>query len=288
MTFPTGLNLLWLFIFVVVATYGLNIATWLVRKYIFNIDTSERKEILEREVQVLKNEHSNQQIVIADLQKQNKIFVENYEGVVVKLADLQKKYDELENENRQLQEHVDSLLRISEKKKTRNDKVLYVVVGSTDSGLSLDLANLRAVETETGLDVQEIKNPTPESIERKLSVVRGEKSQIYLHLAVKADKEGYQIGSKIVDATWLSSILDGVLVLVVAGTDSSYVGEFLGVVPYVITMRGGVSNRDSAIFSKAFWTEIGRGIGPTLALKRSLARSPESIRESIVSHWQTS
>lgn len=277
-----------LLLFIALATYGLQFVTWLVRKYVFNIDNSERREILQAEFENLKKEHTDQQSKIMDLEKQNKIFVQNYENVVGRLSELQKKYDLLLRANKELQEQVEVLSRTSTVETSKREKVLYVVVGSGDAGLSLDLASIRAVETETGLDVQHIKDPQPESIERKLAVARREKSHIYLHLSVKADSEGYLIGDKIVDATWLSGILDGVLVLLVAGTDSDYVGEFLGVVPYVVTMRGGVGNREAAIFSRAFWTEIGRGIGPSLALKRALAKSPEMLQDKIIMRrWES-
>lgn len=287
MDFLTLREWFFLLVFIAVSTYGLRAFVWAVRRYVFKIDPEDNKEILQAEFQTLKKDHKDQQIKIQDLEKQNKIFVENYEATVVKLAELQTKYDVLEKENRQLKDQVDSLIKLSAPRGAKNDRILYVIIGSDDPGLSLDLASLRGVETETGLQIQQIKDLSPEAIERRLNVARREKSQVYLHMSIKADKDGYLIGERIVDATWLSAILEGVLVLVVAGTDSNYVGEFLGVVPYVITMQGSVSNREAASFTRAFWTEIGRGVGPSLALRRALGKSPEAVRDGIISHWET-
>ena len=139
---------------------------------------------------------------------------------------------------------------------------------------------------ETGIEVKELVGPTPGVLKRELERVRGRKVQIYVHMAIFSDKEGYQLGGQIVDVNWLSTILQDVLVLLVAGADSSYVGEFLGVVPYVVTVEGGVPTRELSSFSRLFWSEIARGIGPGRALKRALDKSAPEVKDKIVKYWQ--
>jgi hypothetical protein len=71
----------------------------------------------------------------------------------------------------------------------------------------------------------------------------------------------------------------------VAGSDSTEVGEFLGIIPYVITMSDKLPSRDAARFTRHFWTEIGNGIGPTLGLQRALEASPGRMSEYVKRHW---
>lgn len=273
--------------------------TW-VGKKIFRIDSSERELVLQAQInqlvektkdheelvrdhQELKRTVREQEQEIEDLRKQVKLLVDQYEDALGRLGVLQEQYATVSQENKNLKLQIKSSSLVRERGPQR---ILMVMIGSEDAGLSLDLASIRAVRTETGLQIKEISSHNPGFLKRELDEAKQRGDHIYLHLAVKADKEGYQMGNQIVDVSWLSSILDGVLVLVVAGTDSDYVGEFLGVVPYVVTMSGSIAHREAAVFSRSFWLEIGKGIGPTLALKRALSRSPQSIRDQIVCHWQ--
>lgn len=279
--------------FIVTGFVALQAITWIVRRWL-KLDSSEREQVLQMQINDLnqKIKHQDEKIEdyekeVEDLRRQVRIMVAQYEEAIGKLGRLQEAYDQSMETNRQLREQVNNLSSGYVMRDSRPEKILLVLVGSPDAGLSLDLATLRAVRTETGLEIQEITDPTPEKLKRALDRARMKQDHIYLHMAVKADKEGYLIGDTIVDAIWLSSILTNVIILVVAGTDSDNVGDFLGVVPYVVTMSGGISHRDASIFSRAFWTEIGKGIGPSMALRRALDRSPGTIREKVVSHWNS-
>lgn len=275
---PTDLTTIILLIiggFVVLQTM-----TWVVRRWL-KLDSSEREQKLQIQIDHLTREVEQYKQKVMTLEKQLEVFVGQYEETAGRLARVQETNNVVVAENVQLKSEIVNLAGV---KRVKAEKILFVVIGSDDAGLSLDLATARAVQSETGLEIREITNPTAGSLKRELDRARNQKNQIYLHMAVRSDKDGYQLGNQIVDAAWLSGILNDVIVLLVAGADSSYIGEFLGVVPYVITMSGNVNHRNAAIFSRAFWTEIGKGIGPTRSLKRALDKSPD-IKDQIVSHW---
>lgn len=287
-----------LIIFTIVLFYVLQFITWGTRR-LLKIDSTEREQILQAQIDELvektkdhdeltrthdelQRKVTEQEQDIEDLRKQVKLLFDQYEDALKKLGVLQQQYQSSVQENKNLKIQIRNSSQLKERGPQR---LLLVMIGSEDKGLTLDLAGIRAVKTETGLDIKEIPSPYPGSLKQELDEAKSRGDHIYLHMAVKADRDGYQMGKQIVNATWLSSILEGVLILVVAGTDSDYVGEFLGVVPYVITMSGSISHREAATFSRAFWLEVGKGIGPSLALKRALSKSPASIQKQIVCHW---
>lgn len=267
----------WVFLigFVVVFYAFLTLVVYIFGKRLF-LGASEREKILQNQVDKLQKKLEESDKEIENLRKQVNFLVEQNEESLRKMVHVEQINEELKGE-------IDSL-----RKNTSLDnpqRVLIVVIGSQDSGLSLDLASIRAVKTDTGLEIQTVSDVTPENLKRVLDAARRRNNHIYVHLSVKADQDGYLIGNAIVDASWLSSILDGVIVLLVAGADSSYVGEFLGVVPYVVSMKGDISHRDAALFARAFWSEIGRGMGPSMALRRALERAPYTIRDNLIAHW---
>lgn len=272
--------------FIVSGFVVLQVLTWIVRRWL-KLDSNEREQLLQNQINDLSDKVADYEKEVEDLRRQVRIMVAQYDEAIGRLAKLQELYDATVDTNRQLREQISNLTAGNVVSFNRPDKILMVLVGSKNSELSLDLATLRAVRTETGMEIHEITDPTPEKLKRTLDRARMKQDHVYLHMAVNADSQGYEIGPEIVDSTWLSSVLSNVLVLVVAGTDSDQVGDFLGVVPYVVTVAGGVTHRDAAIFSRVFWTEIGKGIGPTMALRRALERSPSAIREKIVCHWDS-
>jgi cell division protein FtsB len=274
------------FLFVVFSYIVLTGVVNFIRHYL-KIDRTEREQILQAQIDDLTDKVEESEKEIQDLRRQVRLMVKQYEEAIGRLAELQKQHVVATEENRELKEQIKGLKAGFSEIDNRQDRVLFALIGSDDKGLGLDLASIRAVNTETGLEVKVIQDPSPEGLKTALDRARMQRSHIYLHMAINAGKEGYKLDDELVDASWLSSILNGVIVLVVAGTDSDYVGDFLGVVPYVVSMSGGVNHREAAIFSRLFWTEIGKGIGPTRAIKRALERSPTAIRESITTHWET-
>lgn len=271
-------------LFVIVSYFILHGLVLLISRFL-KLDRTEREQVLQSQIDKLNITLRDYEKEIDDLRSQVRIIVAQYQDIIGKYKELEKSYNEAREESVSLRDQLNNLSSGYVMRDVRPDKILLVLIGEINSGLSLDLASIRAVRTETGMEIQTISDPSPENLKKALDRARMKQDHIYLHMAIKADKEGYQIGSEIVDASWLSSVLGGVIVLVVAGAESDNVGDFLGVVPYVISMSGDIAHRDASIFSRMFWTEIGRGIGPSLALRRALEKSPGTIREQIVSHW---
>jgi hypothetical protein len=80
-------------------------------------------------------------------------------------------------------------------------------------------------------------------------------------------------------------LLDGVEILVIAGCESSEIGDLLGVVPYVVTMSNRVEHKDAAAFTRRWWSAIGRGLEPDEAWSEAIERSPSGMSEYVVRHW---
>lgn len=162
---------------------------------------------------------------------------------------------------------------------------VLVAIGS-DALLQLDLTSMRAVETETGMEFRRIQNATLELIKQYLDRARiNGHPYDKLHLGVHSGPSGILLGGVLVESVKLSEILQGVKILLIAGCESSYVGDFLGVVPYVVTMTEKVPMNDAALFCRAFWTQIGRRKDPTEALRLALIAAPSGMNEYIESHW---
>lgn len=280
----TSTEWLSIFGFIIAAYFALHSVVFVVSRYL-KLDKSEKEQALQAQIDQLTSTVVKYESEVADLRKQVKIVVVQYEEVVGKYQELLRTHEEAQHEAKSLREQLNNISNGYSMRESKPDRVLLVLVGSEEKGLSLDLASIRAVRTETGMEVQVISNPSPDNLKKALDRARMKQDHIYLHMAIKADKDGYQLGDQIVDATWLSSVLNGVIVLVVAGTDSDAIGDFLGVVPYVVSMDGGVAHRDASIFARLFWSEIGKGMGPSLAIRRAMDRSPGTIREKIISHW---
>lgn len=162
---------------------------------------------------------------------------------------------------------------------------LLAAIGS-DAMLKLDEAALRAVRTETGMEFERIRDATLPAIKRRLDRERGYGRPFdKLHLAVHSAPDGIILSGQLVDAAALSEILDGVQVLLVAGCESSQIGDALGVVPYVITMNEAVGNADAAQFTKVFWTQIGKRKKPAEALRKALELAPSGMSEYVERHF---
>ncbi len=164
-------------------------------------------------------------------------------------------------------------------------RTLLAVTGP-DPLFDLDLAALRAVRTATGLDFQTLRNATPEALENRLERARllGRPIEL-LHLAVHSDGEQITLGDRGLDAAWLSRHLDGVQVLLLAGCHSDQIGDWLGVVPHVVTLTDSLESDDVSRFTQAFWSGIGQGLHPSDALRQALQRAPAAMIESVERHW---
>lgn len=273
---------------VVLATLAMQVFSPLIQRYL-KLDKTEREEVLQNQIDAMGNKQDEYENDASSLKNHIKFLLRQYDDLVIENGKCKEEYAKAQREIGILQEQVKALTIQSQQPAVEAavsaQRTLVVCTATDDPNFALDLASLRAVRTDTGMEITLVKEPTPDNLKKILDRLRSRGGPFYLHLAIRTDKEGFQIGDQIVDANWLSSILDGVIILLVAGSDSDSIGDFLGVVPYVITLNGDVQHRDVALFSRLFWIEVGRGLGPSLALKRAADRSPSSIRESIQSHW---
>jgi hypothetical protein len=161
-----------------------------------------------------------------------------------------------------------------------------LVAIASDADLKVDLTSLRAVRTNTGMEFTRIEDVTLEKLKRYLDRARiNGRPYKRLHLAVHAGPEGIMMGNVLVNAVVLSEILQGIEVLLLAGCEGDVIGDYLGVVPYVITMTNKVSHTDAALFTRAFWEEIGGGREPSEALDYALDRAPSGMGEFVERHW---
>lgn len=277
-------NFLVIFAFVAVS-YGLlhvfriGISQWL------RWDVGEKERLLQQKLTELQYECDRYKEEVADLRKQVKLLIGQYDEAVIKWKMLNDQYMVVTEEARRLKDdlaRIDSGIASTERRDRRN---LIVALGLVDRSLLPDLATLRAVNEQTGLPF-EVIDATSDKLTDVLDRSRSRQAITYLHLAIKSDNEGYQLQDKIVTADWLSDILRGVVIMVVAGSDSSRIADLLGVVPYVVSMNDKVTARDTAIFSRAFWTEVGRGVGASKALEEAFKRAPARMKEYVTAHWE--
>lgn len=184
---------------------------------------------------------------------------------------------------RQAQDHARLRRELEEKGVVEPGRVTPLVVAiGEDSMLQLDLAVLRAVRTHTGMELIRIDDATLGKIKAVLDRLRANGRRANVHLAVHSDEQGVLLGGEQIDAGDLSEILDGVQVLLIAGCESSRLGDMLGVVPFVISISVEVSHGDASSFTRLFWMEIGKGLDPEEAMKLALDRAPSGMREFVV------
>ncbi len=161
---------------------------------------------------------------------------------------------------------------------------LLVAVG--DSAFDVDLSALRKAQRAGGLSFVRISPATRAQLERKLERDRSlGRPARWLHLSVHANRDGVQFADGMATWEWLSEILAGVEVLVVAGCLSDRAVDLLGVVPYVIAFSEEVENRDATLFAEAFWTAMAQRGDVDIALDLALDRCPPVLREIIERSW---
>jgi hypothetical protein len=162
---------------------------------------------------------------------------------------------------------------------------LLVCVGP-DPALAYDLAMLRAVKQQTGLHFERMVNCTADDLVQQLRRERSHGRPVrWLHLACHGGPDGVQLADGIVDGEWLSAHLQGVEVLLVAACRGDRVGDWLAVVPWVVTLREEISHGDAGTLAHYFWLAMAGGAGPADALEAALARSSPHVAEFVVRHW---
>jgi hypothetical protein len=164
-------------------------------------------------------------------------------------------------------------------------RTLLVCIGP-DSALMLDLAALRAVRSATGLTFMRVLNATRPKFATTLRRERdlGRPVEL-LHLALHASPEGVEFADGVADGNWLSERLFGVRIMLLASCQGDGVGDWLGVVPHVITLSEEISHEDAAVLTQHFWHNVGLGKEPGVALDDALTHCPPSVSEYVVRHW---
>ena len=164
-------------------------------------------------------------------------------------------------------------------------RTLLVCIGP-DSALMLDLAALRAVRSATGLKFQRLVDATrpkfAEALRRERSLGRPVE---LLHLALHASPAGVEFADGVADGNWLSERLFGVRIMLLASCRGDSIGDWLGVVPHVITLSEDISHEDAAVLTQHFWHNIGLSMEPGPALDEALTHCPPAVSEYVVRHW---
>ena len=164
-------------------------------------------------------------------------------------------------------------------------RTLLVCIGS-DSALMVDLAALRAVRSATGLQFRRLVDASRDDFEAHLRRERSKGRPVeLLHLALHADHAGVAFADGTADGNWLSERLCGVRVLLLAGCQGDWVGDWLGVVPHVITLSEEISHADAGLLTEHFWKGIGHGLDADAALDAALGACPPVVGEYVVRHW---
>lgn len=162
---------------------------------------------------------------------------------------------------------------------------LLVCVGD-DPALMIDLAMLRAVRRSTGLGFHRIVAATSHTIADHLRRERELGRPVrWMHLSCHGGSDGLLFADGLVDGDWLSTHLQGVEVLLLAACSGEMIGDWLAVVPHVVTFSDAIGHGDAAVVTKHFWGRIARGDTPDAALQFALVKAQPHVAEFVVRHW---
>jgi hypothetical protein len=142
------------------------------------------------------------------------------------------------------------------------------------------------VRAATGLRFMRVLDATREKFAQALRRERklGRPVEL-LHLALHASPAGVQFADGMADGNWLSERLFGVRIMLLAACEGDSVGDWLGVVPHVITLSEEIGHEDAAVLTQHFWHNIGRNLEPGAALDEALGHCPPAVGEYVVRHW---
>lgn len=162
---------------------------------------------------------------------------------------------------------------------------LLVCVGP-DQSLAYDVAHLRAVRAQAGLHFERLTHCTRDDLEQALRRARGHDRPVrWLHLACHAGPDGVAFADGLADGEWLSARLQGVEVLLLAACRGDRIGDWLAVVPWVVSLHEAISHGDAGLLAHHFWLRLAEGLAPGAALDAALQRCPPLVSEHVVRHW---
>lgn len=159
---------------------------------------------------------------------------------------------------------------------------MLVAVGD-DPGLKIDLGIFRRIQ----VGYERLNPVTLTGFEKMINrAKRAKQPFLYIHLAAHTTAAGSQFADGLATPEWLSERVDGVKVMLIAGCESTEIGDWLGgIAEYVITMAEPVSAgrspalSDIGLFSEAFWAAIYDGNDPQTAFYAAIEASPSWIGE---------
>ena len=164
--------------------------------------------------------------------------------------------------------------------KQRREMLVAVV---DDPGLQMDLAIFRRAR----IPFIRLRPVTLSSFEVAINRARREgKPFRHIHIAAHISAEGADFSGEMATPEWLSERMQGVEVLLIAGCESSEIGDWLaGIADYVVTMAEPVSAgtkpslSDIGIFAEVFWAAVYDGKTASDAFYVAIERSPTWIGE---------
>ena len=161
-----------------------------------------------------------------------------------------------------------------------------LVCNGPDGALLLDQAALCAVRSATGLKFMRVLDVTQRKFAATLRRERGlGRPAELLHVDLPATPAGIQCADRLADGTWLRQRLPGVRIMLLAAWEGDGAGDWLQVVPHVITLRAGISREDAAVLTQRFWHNIGLDLAPGPALDEALAHCSPAAGEYVARHW---
>ena len=178
-----------------------------------------------------------------------------------------------------------TLAGAANKAKLLTTPVLLALGADHGIELEVDLAAWRYVKRVSNLDYTVLRRATMLSIESVLNTWRENGLPIrHMQLSGHMGPDGIELADGMVTAAKLSGLLDGVEVLLLAGCEASMIGEFLRVVPAVLSVREPLSDVDSARLTRVFWALIGNSVPPGAAFVETKARLPSRLAEMLELH----
>lgn len=164
-----------------------------------------------------------------------------------------------------------------------NQRREMLVAVVDDPGLQMDLAIFRRAR----IPFIRLRPVTLFSFEVAINRARREgKPFRHIHIAAHTSAEGADFSGEMATPEWLSERMQGVEVLLIAGCESSEIGDWLaGIADYVVTMAEPVSAgtkpslSDIGIFAEVFWAAVYDGKTASDAFYAAIERSPTWIGE---------
>ncbi len=159
-------------------------------------------------------------------------------------------------------------------------KILVAVIGE-DEALQIDMAALRKAAERPELGVRITQVPASMTgLQRLLDRYRKTGKPLkWIHYSGHASPQGLAFNDGLATARWLSEHLRGVEILLINGCEADAVGDWIGVVPTVISMRDKIEHEDAANFCQVFWQGVVEGLNGEEAFDQALLRCPPNVAE---------